>query len=136
MKKYLTKAERAEILLTADQKDILVGLSLGDLHFQKTKSAVNPTLCFIQGCVHKEYLDHLYEKFKELCPSGPKIQNPKPDTRTGKVYSVIYFRTSALPCFIELYNLFYHGGEKVVPLNIGELLTPLGLAYWICDDGT
>jgi hypothetical protein len=26
--------------------------------------------------------------------------------------------------------------EKIVPINIGELLTPLGLAYWICDVGT
>jgi hypothetical protein len=24
---------------------------------------------------------------------------------------------------------------KVVPLNIGDLLTPLGLCYWIADDG-
>src|SRR5439155_3813529 len=44
--------------------------------------------------------------------------------------------TYALPCFLELYNLFYHGGVKVVPLNIGDLLTPLGLAYWLCDDGS
>jgi hypothetical protein len=26
--------------------------------------------------------------------------------------------------------------KKVVPLNIDELLTPLGLCYWICDDGS
>jgi hypothetical protein len=51
--KYLTKAERAEFTLTTDQKDILVGLSLGDLFIQKTKLAVNPTLCFSQGGVHK-----------------------------------------------------------------------------------
>jgi hypothetical protein len=25
--------------------------------------------------------------------------------------------------------------KKVVPLNIGDLLTPLGLCYWIADDG-
>ena len=25
---------------------------------------------------------------------------------------------------------------RVVPLNIGELLTPLSLAYWIADDGS
>jgi hypothetical protein len=26
--------------------------------------------------------------------------------------------------------------KTVVPHNIGELLTPLGLCYWICDDGS
>jgi hypothetical protein len=25
--------------------------------------------------------------------------------------------------------------KKIVPLNIGELLTPIGLAYWIADEG-
>lgn len=24
---------------------------------------------------------------------------------------------------------------KIVPANIGELLTPIGLAYWLSDDG-
>jgi hypothetical protein len=56
--------------------------------------------------------------------------------KTGKVHSAIFFRTFALPCFKELYELFYVEGSKVVPLNIGELLTPLGLCYWISDDGT
>ena len=41
-----------------------------------------------------------------------------------------------MPCFNELHNLFYHEGRKIVPLNISELLTPLGLAYLISDDAT
>jgi len=42
----------------------------------------------------------------------------------------------ALPCFNEFHNLFFLLGPKLVPSNIKELLTPLSLAYWICDDGT
>jgi hypothetical protein len=56
--------------------------------------------------------------------------------RPGMVYSAIYLRTYALPCFNELLLTFYPLGNKIVPLNIAELLTPLGLAYWICDDGS
>jgi hypothetical protein len=41
-----------------------------------------------------------------------------------------------LPCFNEIYDFFYFEGKKVVPSNIGELLTPVGLAFWIQDDGT
>jgi hypothetical protein len=26
-------------------------------------------------------------------------------------------------------------GKKIVPANIGEMLTPLSLSYWIADDG-
>ena len=42
----------------------------------------------------------------------------------------------SLPCFNEFHNLFYPNGSKLVPLNIGELLTPLSLAYWLADDGS
>jgi hypothetical protein len=30
---------------------------------------------------------------------------------------------------------FIPKGKKIVPANITDLLTPLSLAYWICDDG-
>ena len=35
-----------------------------------------------------------------------------------------------------MYELFYPMGKKIVPLNIKDLLTPFGLCYWICDDGS
>lgn len=35
----------------------------------------------------------------------------------------------------HLYELFYPEGKKALPSNIAELLTPLGLAYLLCDDG-
>ena len=66
----------------------------------------------------------------------PKITNRLPDKRTGKIYSRISFNTYSLPCFNEFYNLFYSEGKKVVPVNILELLSPLSVAYWLCDDGS
>ena len=78
----------------------------------------------------------LYDLFQAFCSAGPKVENPRPDKRTGKVSSAIFFYTYALPCFNELYDLFYPNGQKVVPLNIADLLTPIGLAYWIADDGS
>jgi hypothetical protein len=77
----------------------------------------------------------LYELFKGYCRSLPKISNRAPDRRTGNIYNSITFNTYSLPCFNDLYNLFYLEGQKVVPLNIAELLTPLSLCYLICDDG-
>ena len=62
--------------------------------------------------------------------------NMLPHKDTGKVYSHMRFKTCSLPCFNKVYDLFYPAGKKVVPQNIGELLKPLGLAYWICDDGS
>jgi hypothetical protein len=132
----LTKAERSKIILSSELKEVLIGLLLGDLHAAKQKKSINVRLDFEQGFVHKDYLYHLFDLFKSYCLAAPKIANRLPDKRTGKIYTRITFRTIALPCFNELYDIFYLEGKKIIPKNIGELLTPLGLAYWLCDDGT
>lgn len=117
-------------------KEILIGVILGDVNICKQKTSVNARLKFDQGTVHKDYLLHLFELFSDYCSMVPKTIIRAPDNRTGKEYSNIFFSTRSLPCFLELYNLFYPAGSiKIVPLNIAELLTPIGLAYWICDDG-
>jgi len=90
---------------------------------------------FEQGLVHETYLLHLYDLFSNYCGTAPKIRSRAPDPRNGKINSSIRFQTYSLPCFNELYDLFYPLGAKVVPGNIAELLTPLSLVYWLCDDG-
>jgi len=125
----LTRAERAEFILPAGLKDILVGLMLGDLYVQKQTKSVNVRLLFAQSTVHKDYLYHLYELFSIYCSTGPKVFNQLPHKRTGNVYSLLKFQTFALPCFNELYYLFYPEGKKLIPKNIWDLLTPLSLAY-------
>ena len=134
-KTNLTKAERLQFSLPQNLQDILVGLIMGDLCIRKSKTCVNVKLQFCQGLLHKEYLMHLYDLFKNYCGTAPIVNNPSPDKRTGKIYQTIRFSTFSLPCFDNLLNLFYLEGKKLIPGNIGDLLTPLGLAYWICDDG-
>jgi len=135
-KKYITKAERSEFSLSQNLQDILVGLLLGDLYMQRRSNlTLSVRLTFCQGLVHKDYLMHLYELFKTYGAMSPQIYNGAPDKRTGKTYNYIRFNTYSLFCFNDLYNIFYPLGKKVIPHNIAELLTPLGLCYWICDDG-
>jgi hypothetical protein len=55
--------------------------------------------------------------------------------RTGKIYNSLIFKTRMLPCFNYLWDLFYLERVKTIPSNIGELLSPIGLAFWIMDDG-
>lgn len=58
------------------------------------------------------------------------------DKRYNKVYYSAAFETLSFPCFNYYRELFYNSeGKKIVPTNIGDLLTPRGLAYWIMDDG-
>ena len=77
----LKKIEKLAFILPNNLRDILVGLLLGDLHgryrYNKT------SFVFKQGISHKEYIFHLYELFKQYCPSNPKINESLPDSRTG-----------------------------------------------------
>ncbi|GAA4910320.1 hypothetical protein GCM10023405_35480 [Streptomonospora salina] len=50
------------------------------------------------------------------------------------LYGVQFF-TRSLPCFTELYSLFYPNKIKVIPVNIYDLLTPVALAHLIMGDG-
>lgn len=134
-RKNLSKLERSKFSLSTHLKDILVGLILGDVCIRKQKTGVNVNIQFCQGIIHKDYLMHLYDLFNIYCGAAPKIINRHPNKITGKIYSTIGFQTFALPCFADLYDLFYVDGVKVVPLIIEKLLTPVGLAYWISDDG-
>lgn len=40
-----------------------------------------------------------------------------------------------MPCFNNYYNIFYPNRKKIIPSNIGELLTAKAIAYWAMDDG-
>jgi LAGLIDADG DNA endonuclease family len=41
----------------------------------------------------------------------------------------------SLPCLNIYREWFYPQGIKIVPTNIADHLTPLGLAHWFMQDG-
>lgn len=90
----------------------------------------------MQGLINESYILHLYDLFKDFSPSVPRRSDLLRDKRSDRVYTNIRFETYSLPCFNYYYELFYPQGKKIIPLNIGELLTPVSLAYWAMDDGT
>ena len=77
----------------------------------------------------------LFEIFSQFC-STPHSSYTYLDSRTNKNYSSLTLRTKSFSLFTEYYNLFYLNGVKVIPNNIGDLLTPLGLANWLMLDGS
>jgi len=61
------------------------------------------------------------------------------------MYNKEYFKEIYINIFILPLNLFknlicyivyFILKEKIVPITIEKLLTPIGLAYWIMDDGS
>ena len=127
--KRLKNLEKLEFTLSNELKEILIGLILGDLFIRKKGINRDTSLQFKQGVIHQEYIYHLFTLFEKYCPSQPKIVDSIPDIRTGNIYKYILFNTYTLPCFNDFYNLFYKSNKKIVPINIGDLLTPLSLAY-------
>jgi hypothetical protein len=88
----------------------------------------------------KEYTDHLWANiYSSICTNTKPF--PWPNPNTGKPISKYNFHIRCLPALTLLHKKWYVWNEelnkfvKIVPLNIGELLKPIGLAHWIMDDG-
>jgi hypothetical protein len=58
--------------------------------------------------------------------SSPRLSQAKVK---GNSYDYLAFSTCSLPFFTELHTLFYPNGIKLIPSNIFDLLTPVGLAF-------
>lgn len=114
--------------LNKELREIICGLTLGDLHIQTQTGGRTFRLCFEQGNMHKDYLFHLYELFKAYVSTPPK-QNRKGNW---------YFKTLVSPSFRFYGILFYDKDtkKKKVPKNIYKFLTVKSLAYWYMDDGS
>lgn len=93
---------------------------------------------FKQSINQQDNLHPFYALFKEFCSGVPILSSYK-ENRTEKVYSYASFTTytagPAPSCFIELFNFFYLQNIKIIPSILGVFLTPVSLAYWICDKG-
>ena len=125
----MTKKQMKCNYLSSEKKDILIGLLLGDLHCEKRYLNGNVSLHFGVGFLHKIYLFHLYEILKDHCGSEPSFFSYT-DKRTDKVYESVRFKTLSSEIFNEFREIFYDSnGKKVIPLNLYDLLTPIGLAY-------
>src|SRR6266576_598481 len=120
--------------------EILIGSLLGDLYVNKRSNNANSRLEFKQSIKNRIYIEHLYSLFQDYCSSRPRIETIILKSQPGKEYKSIRFNTLTLPCFNYYWYLFskFDGIKynKIIPTNLSELLTPVGLAYWIMDDGT
>jgi ubiquinol-cytochrome c reductase cytochrome b subunit len=120
-----------------DILSIIFGSLLGDAHAEYRNKGKGTRICFYQENSHASYLLMLHHLIAELgyCnPITPIIQ--KRLGKKGIIRKIIRFKTWTYSNFNWIHELWYKNNVKVVPLNIGDYLTPLALAIWIMDDGT
>ena len=121
---------KKDLKLTSLQREIIVGLVLGDGHLETQNDGKTYKLKVEHSIHQKEYLDWLYEKFREWVRMPPKVKfkNDKPFSYHFSTYSHELLRFYG--------QQFYNHKKKVIPENIEELITPLSIAIWFMDDGS
>ena len=125
---------RSKVSLSSEQKDILIGSMLGDGCLESQNKNRTYRLKIEQSFSHKEYVDWLYEKLKNLVLTEPKIKIKKIGSKTYQHYG---FQTISCGSLRFFAHQFYDQGskKKKIPKIIKKLLSPLALAVWFMDDG-
>jgi hypothetical protein len=115
---------------------IALGVALGDASLYRTKYA-GAKLKIEQGYKHYAYVTELCNAFKDWTfYKEPYAYIGKTDPRTGQVKSY-GFRTFVHPAFDFLWDSLMTSGKKTyVPGTLLQYLEPLGLCYWVADDGS
>lgn len=137
----LTGEELSKWVIPDSVWEIVTGEMLGDGYIKYdpftpgTKGRLQFT--FSSDILHYvKYLKHV--ALAPICTEFEPTPWPNPET-TGKKTTQYSISTKSLESISKLHSSWYkkENGKniKFVPLNIEELLTPLGLAHWIMGDG-
>ena len=118
--------------LTSKQKEILIGLMLGDGHLETQNNGKTYRLKVEQSMRHKAYVDWLYEQFREWVLTPPQ---KKTKEYQGIKTDHYWFSTVSSGSFRFFGQQFYDTRKKIVPPLIHRWLTPQALAIWFMDDG-
>src|SRR3989344_155382 len=121
------------IKLTDQQEQILIGLLLGDGHLETQNQGRTFRLKVEHAISQKDYVDWLYDKFKNLALTKPQI---KLQMVAGKMREKYWFSTISTGSFRFYAQQFYVNRKKVVPEIIAKFASPLSLAVWFMDDGS
>lgn len=111
--------------LSALQKEVLIGLLLGDGCLEKYKNSTGARLKVAQCIKQKHLVWWLYKNFVSLIGTPPKRYRDE-----------LRFNTLTYKCLKYFYDMFYPKGKKIVPEKIKDFLTPIAFAVWFMGDGS
>ncbi len=132
MKSNTLQNHRKQFSLSKKQREIVIGLILGDGHLE-TQNGRTYRLKIEHGIAQKEYVDWLYEQFKDFVGTPPRFKNK---LSFGKPIVSYGFATYSSASFRFYAQQFYNEKKKVIPRFIERWLTPMALAIWYMDDGS
>lgn len=135
MRSRILEAYKATLKLNDLQREVLVGLLLGDGHIEQPYATPRARLKVEQRAEMRTYVEWLYDIFQNWIRGAIASRTHSLKT-TGKSYEYLGFTTFGHKEFMPYRQLFYPNGKKVIPNNLEDLLTPLGLSVWFMDDGS
>ncbi|KAJ3084921.1 hypothetical protein HK100_009226, partial [Physocladia obscura] len=111
-----------------DLLSVLIGNMLGDGSAQFRSGSPRFALHMSGG--HMEYLYRLHAFYSQrgYCSYVVPTIKPQAPQANGKIYYSGKFYLFTFASLRWVYDMFYLKGVKRIPANIGEFLTPLGLA--------
>ena len=122
---------RDSLTLSAEQREMLTGMLLGDAHLERRASGT--VRLKVEHCVQQND----YALWKHYCFRQWVLTPPQRKSKRHKLGSIsenVWFNTIAHPQFCEWHSRFYQERRKTIPENL--TLTPLALALWFMDDGS
>ena len=125
-----------EVKFTDLQKQILVGILLGDASLRKDKNCINARLTCAHGSKQKEYCEYKTSFFAKCGGNCLYHKRNIPDSRNGIYYEDYTMTLPANPALNEFFNAFYIGGKKRIPHELFEYFSEVSLAFLFMDDGT
>ncbi len=123
------KQKKEKLKLTKFQREIIIGTLLGDGHLESQNNARTYRLKIEHSVKEKDYLNFLYDIFKDWIPGG--IYSYK---KNGS--EIFGFRTCFHSSFRFYGQQFYPQGKKVIPKIINKMLTEKSLAIWYADNSS
>lgn len=126
---------KRHLQLSDRQREIVVGLLLGDGHLESQDGGRTYRLKIEHGIAQRAYVDWLDDMFRDWVRTPPQRRSIVLQA-TGKRYEKYWFNTLSVAPFRFYAQQFYRDGRKVVPKLIHRWLTPLALAIWYMDDGS
>lgn len=121
---------KKSLKINSKQRDMLVGLLLGDGHLETRDNGRTFRLKVDHSFAQREYIEWIYEEFR------PWIRQDLHSKRRSDGRESLDFSTYSHGAFRFYAQQFYLGKKKQMPKLLNKILTPLGLAVWFMDDGS
>ena len=133
MRSIVIENYKTTLSLTQRQKEILIGMILGDGHLEKLYTPQLSRLKVEHSYKQKDYVNWLYSEFKNWVRTEPKS---KIKNVWGKIHTNYGFCTYGHRLLGNFQKEFYQEKKKIIPTDLSKNITPLVLAVWYMDDGS